>query len=143
MQSDAFRQCLDELDIVRARRAWAAEFPAYPPFGSDAEVLSVMHFARTKADSIMPRKRVDSHRWLSERGLPSGLPDYLKPSAERLYPVHVGCVGIATKTRSPLAAEIRGAMEYAVQETYADGHAEQPEIVRGRMMEMRERVLRG
>lgn len=143
MQSDAFRQCLDELDTVRARRAWAAAFPAYPPLGSDAEVLRVLHFSRTKASSIVLRKRAYSHRWLLERGLPSGLPDSLKPSAERLYPVTVGCVGVATKTRSPLAVEIRGAMEYAVNETYADGHAKQPEIVRGRMMEMRQRVLRG
>mgnify|MGYP000935047973 FL=1 len=143
MQSEAFRQCLDELDIVRARRAWVMTFPAYPPLGSDAEVLRVLHFARTKTDAVALRKRAYSHQWLIERGLPSGLPDRLKSSAERIYPVAVGCVGIATKTRSALATEIRSVMENAVHETYADGHAGQPEIVRSRMLEMRQRILRG
>lgn len=139
----AFRQCLANLDIATARNAWTAAFPSYPPLGSDHEVLAMLHHARTSARSSSLNDRAYSHRWLCDHGLPSGLPDYLKPSAERLYPVTVGVVGVATKTRSKLSGDIRNAMETAVRETYADGHANQPDIVHARMMEMRQRVLRG
>ena len=60
-----------------------------------------------------------------------------------MYPRVEGCVGISTRTRSALAREVRGAMEYAVEEAYADGHKNQPHIVKARMMERRERILRG
>ena len=87
------------------------------------------------------RKRAYSHSWLRERFLPSQLPDELKPRAERMYPVVFGAVGISTKTRSPLALAVRGAMEDVVLEAYADKRT-QPAFLRGRMREARAKVLR-
>lgn len=135
-----FHSCLVDLDIETARKAWAVAFPHLSPLVSDNDVLSTLHYARTQAESIRFAMRAYSHRWLLDHGLPSGLPDRLKPSAERICPAVVGCVGIATKTRTPLALAVRDAMEYAVNECYADGHRE-PEVVRPRMMELRTRVL--
>lgn len=141
MQS-AFRECLDRLDVETARKAWAAAFPAYPPLGDDGSVLKLLHYARTSAESMRLQERAYSHRWLLERGFPSGLPDHMRPSAERMYPRVEGCVGISTRTQSALAREVRGAMEYAVEETYADGHRHHPHVVKARMMERRSWVLR-
>lgn len=138
---DTFRSCLVDMDVAIARRAWAVAFPHLPRLGDDHDVLVVLHYARTQANSIALRLRAYSHRWLLERDYPSGLPDHLRQSAERLYPVVVGVVGVSTRTRTPLAMAVRDAMNNAVMECYADGHQE-PEIVRPRMLEKRQHVLR-
>lgn len=138
--SGLFKECLDTLDVRLARKVWSEVFPHLPPLGEKA--LSVLHYSRTLSKSLKDERRFYSHRWLLDHGLPSGLPDHLKPKADRMYPRIVGVVGIATKTRSPLAIAIREAQEYVVNECYADGHQE-PEIIRPRMREARLRVLRG
>jgi hypothetical protein len=103
----------------------------------------VLHRARTEAESVSLPARAWSHRWLAERSLPSGLPDALKPKAERLYPVVHEGVLIGVKAQSelmkPAAAEIQREMEGAVAEAYADGRTT-PEFVRRRMFEARQRA---
>lgn len=140
MQS-VFRRCLSALDVDAARLMWSATFPHLPPLGSDADILAMLHRARTEAESSPEKDRLYSHRWLIERGIPSGLPDRMKAKADRIYPEKVMSVGVATKTRSCLANAVHDAMVYAVNECYGDGHQE-PHIVRPRMLELRARVLR-
>jgi len=102
-----------------------------------------MHMARTSSGTVPVGLRVYSHRWLMERGLPSHLPDDLKPKGDRIYPVKVGAVGIAVGSKyPPVATAVRGAMEYAVYDCYANGD-EAPEIVKPRMLEAKTRELRG
>lgn len=100
--------------------------------------------ARTAAGSIALQLRAYSHRWLLDNGYPSQLSDDLKPRAERLYPKVEGVVGISVNSKYPAVQRaIEGAMQNAVIETYADGHRDEPEVVRARMMEARERERRG
>ncbi len=139
-----FRRCLEECDVPGIRRLSAHVMPHLPQPKSDAQALVSLHHARTQSAWIRIRLRAYSHRWLIERGLPSGLPDNLKPSAERLYPQKTAVVGISVNSKYPVVQRaIHGAMRDAVLETYADGHAEQPEIVKARMMEARARERRG
>jgi hypothetical protein len=104
-----------------------------------------MHHARTQTETVSLKARAWSHRWLTERGLPSGLPDRLKPSAERIYPRVATSVGISVNTRSPwlkpAMVEVRRSMEDAVEDCYANGDTA-PAIVRPRMFEAREKTLR-
>lgn len=139
-----FRRCLEECDVSGIRRLSAHVMPHLPQPKSDAQALVSIHHARTQSVWIRLPLRAYSHRWLLERGLPSGLPDELKPSAERLYPQKTAAVGISVNSKYPVVQRaIHGAMRDAVLETYADGHAEQPEIVKARMMEARARERRG
>jgi len=62
---------------------WAGIFPNEPQPQDDAATLATLHYARTLANSVPFKLRAYSHRWLCERNLPSGLPDALKPKAER------------------------------------------------------------
>lgn len=140
MSSLAFRNLLEAGDAAACRRAWAQVAPHLPQPKDDAQADVLMHHARTGAESVEFAKRAWSHRWLTERSLPSGMPDALRPSAERMYPHVVEGVGIACKTVSPALAPaallIRGAMENAVLECYADGRTE-PAFVRGRIQAAR------
>lgn len=104
-----------------------------------------MHRARTETESISIAKRAYSHRWLEERGLPSGLPDHLKPSVDRLYPRVVEGVGISVNFKSsfmaPAASEVRQAMSDAVEDAYADNRKE-PVFVKARMAEAKAKTLK-
>lgn len=141
------RQLLIDGDLARIRRAWAELFPHLHQPANDIEAEVMLHHARTQARSVPMRLRAWSHRWLCERGYPSGLPDILRPRAERLYPVVVSAVGISVNVRSPLLAPIvapvRRAMEAAVLEAEADGRLADSDHVKARMREARERELRG
>lgn len=144
MKHENFRAALEAGDVRLVRKMWAAFMPHLPqPKPEDAE--AVMHAARTAAETVSFKARAWSHRWLSERGLPSQLPDKLKPSAERLYPQIAEGVGISVNFRSPwlkpAAIEVRGAMETAVADCYANGDTA-PAIVRPRMFDAREKVMR-
>jgi hypothetical protein len=142
MRHEDFRAALEAGDVRLCKRMWAAFMPHLPE-PSDAE--AAMHMARTGAETISFRARAWSHRWLSERDLPSQLPDKLKPSAERIYPRVVEGVGISVNTRSPYLKpamiEVRHAMEDVVSDCYANGDTD-PAIVRPRMNEARERTMR-
>ena len=138
-----FRRCLVDLDLAGARAIWAAVAPHLPQPNGDTEALATLHLARTSSASIAGRLRFYSHRWLLDRGLPSQLPDRLKPRAERLYPRIAEGVGISVNSKYPEVIRcVRGAMEYAVQDAYADGRSE-PAFVSRRMREARQRELRG
>jgi len=91
------------------------------------------------------KQRAYSHRWLLDHGYPSGLPDGLKPSAERLYPKVVEAVGIAVKGSSPIGRQVaplvQASMQNAVLEAYADKKTD-PAFVKARMMDARDKVFR-
>ena len=115
------------------------------PQPTTAQAEAVMHVARTAAENVSFKKRAYSHAWLMERSLPSQLPDHMKPSAQRLYPVVVEGVGISVNFKSPLlreaGEEIQRAMGHAVEETFADGCHDSTVVTR-RMGEARERATR-
>ena len=140
-----FRRCLNDCDVAALRRLWSHCFPHLPQPRTDLQALIILHRARTEANSSPLRLRAYSHRWLEDNGHQSGLPDHLKPAAERIYPKIVDAVGISVRSLSSrLAAEakaIQGVMSDAVAEAYADGRKE-PEFVKKRMMEARERFLK-
>lgn len=139
-----FGRCLQDLDIQAAAELWPTIFPG-SPLPNKGGLLTFLHHARTQADSIPFKLRAYSHRWLTERDLPSGLPDMLKPKAERIYPRIAEAVGVSVKAMSaasiPLARAMELAMSGAVEEAYANGNRD-PEFVKARMQEARARVMR-
>lgn len=141
---DHFRAALIELDVPLVRKIWAHVAAHLPQPRSDAEALTMAHRARSEAKSIPFRHRAYSHRWLLDNGYPSGLPDKLRPRAERMYPRIVEAVGIAVRVpehRAELGKRIQTAMSDAVLEAYADKRTDS-DFVRARMMEARQRQLR-
>jgi hypothetical protein len=142
MRQDDFRAALEAGDVRKCSRMWAA-FNPHLPQPEDPE--AAMHMARTVSETISFEARAYSHRWLSERDLPSQLPDRLKPSAERLYPRVAEGVGISVNCRNPwlkpAMIEVRGAMEAVVSDCYANGDKD-PAIVRPRMFEARDKTMR-
>jgi hypothetical protein len=139
-----FRRCLNDCDVVGLRRLWSHCFPHLPQPRTDLQALIILHRARTEANSSPLRLRAYSHRWLEDNGHQSGLPDHLKPSAERMYPKIVSAVGIAVQSLWRPADEVKAieaAMSNAVAEAYADGKKD-PEFVTQRMKEARERFLK-
>jgi hypothetical protein len=144
VRHEDFRAALEAGDVRLCRKMWAAFMPHLPqPSAEDAE--KAMHMARTSSETVSFKARAWSHRWLSERGLPSQLPDRLKPSAERLYPRIAEGVGISVNCRNPYfrpaMIEVRRAMEGAVADCYASGDTA-PAIVRPRMAEARDRTMK-
>lgn len=138
------RDLLEAGDVEGLRAAWAAQSPHLPQMDrAGAEIA--MHRARTEAESVSLKARAYSHRWLTDRGLPSGIPDRLKPSAERLYPTVASGVGISVSFRAggmeAEAAVIRSAMSDAVEEAYADGRTD-PAFVRARMSQAKTRTMK-
>lgn len=135
-KASALRRILTDLDVVEVLRLWPECFPQFPRPTSKGEALATLHLARTQAESIPLALRRYSHQWLTERGLPSHLPDALRP------PIVARAVGIMVSARDPeVAAAIRGAMSAAVAGAYADGRTE-PGFVRARMEEARTRERR-
>ncbi len=138
----AYRECLADLDVRRARMLWKETMGHLPQPATDHDMLIILHIARTQAESSPFGQRAYSHRWLSERGHPSCLPDNLKPRAEQIHPVVVKAVGVSVESVSPegraRAKAIEKAMSDAVAECYADGE-ERPEVIKSRMQEARKR----
>lgn len=103
-----------------------------------------MHLARTQAAPVSLAARRYSHRWLTERGFPSYLPDELKPKAEQVEQKIISAVGVAVMTQTPelvpVAKQVEKAMADAVADCYANGDIE-PAIVQARMAEARARAL--
>jgi hypothetical protein len=144
LASDEIRRCLIDLDIDGIVRVWGQVQPGFPVPSTRQEVLVTLHLARTAAITVPFRLRAYSHRWLTDNGYPSQLPDRLKPRAERIYPRTESAVGIAVKSKYPVVKHaIQTAMQQAVLEAYADGHSNEPEIVRQRMLEARRKEQRG
>lgn len=71
--------------------------------------------------------------------MPSQLPDSLKPSAERLYPTVVAGVGISVNSKyEAVEVAVRGAMENAVHDCFANGDTD-PALVKRMMEEARQK----
>ena len=140
-----FRRCLVDGDVAALRALWAHAFPHLEQPGDDEQARTMLHRARTEARSVPFKLRAYSHRWLEDNARASGLPDELKPKAQRMYPRIVSAVGIACMTTSPhryeQAKAVERAMSDAVAEAYADGKTD-PVFVSKRMSDARERVLR-
>lgn len=144
MRHEDFRAALEAGNVRLLRRMWSTWFPHLPQPTTAEQAEAVMHHARTQAETISFKARAWSHRWLTERALPSGLPDRLRPSAERVYSRVVEGVGISVNCRNPILKpamiEVRKAMENAVADCYASGETD-PAIVRPRMAEAREKTM--
>jgi hypothetical protein len=138
-------RALEDLDVKTVRALWASVAPDLPQPETDEDALRSIHAARTAAASVEFKRRAYSHAWLLDHGLPSLLPDELKPKAERIFPVTVGAVGISVRASSPARAAlglvIRGAMENAVLDCFANGDRD-PDLVKSRMLEARDEVDR-
>lgn len=145
MSAMSFRNLLSAGDVEGLRAFWRNASPHLPQPESREQAEIVMHRARTEAESLPIDKRAYSHRWLCDRGLPSGLPDNLKPRAERIYPRVVEAVGISVNARSemlkPLAREVERAMADAVEEAYADGRTDAG-FIKARMAEVKDSTWR-
>jgi|SRR5882757_6213082 len=139
-------RCLETLDVVGIRALWHEIAPGMIQPQSDEEALATLHYARTTTQRLMPKLRYYSHRWLNDHGLPSGLPDHMKQSAERMYPKIESVVGISVNTRSeilrPIMLPIREAMEEAVLESYSDGKKDDIPHIRERMKEARDETIK-
>lgn len=136
-------QILETGDLARFRATFAKMSPHLPQPKNDEQAAIMLHHVRTQADNLGFKLRAYSHRWLTERSIPSGLPDELKPRAERMYPKIVTAVGISVHSKYPVVRDaIRGAMETAVQECYAEGVTD-PKIVSAQMQAARAREQRG
>lgn len=140
-----FFRCMVSMDCATARRLWAHTNVHLHQPKDDVEMAIVLHHARTQSDQVPLKARAYSHAWLSERNLPTGLPDHLRASAERLCPVIVDAVAISCRASSALMAPIvglvRASMENAVSDAYAEGRRE-PGFVRVRMEEARVKTVR-
>lgn len=141
-----FRQALVDGDVNALLAIWARVMPHLPQPETREAAAAVMHRARTEATSVPFRARAYSHRWLEDRGLPSGLPDRLKPRAEQICPRVVAGVGIAVESSSPIlkpvAKACERAMSDAVAELHADGVSLESPLIRQRMKEAHQRTLK-
>jgi hypothetical protein len=139
-------ECLRELDVKGIRQLWHLIAPNMPQPQSDHEALCTMHYARTTMMVLPARARFYSHRWLLDHNIVSGLPDHERPSAERMFPQVVSSVGISVNSSSdlvkPIIPIVRGAMEDAVHEAYADGRRDDIPFIKQRMSEARTTVVR-
>ncbi len=121
--SAAFRNALYDCDVRRTRHLWAQVSPEMPQPESDAEAEVIMHQARTAADSVPMPKRIYSHAWLAERGLPSQLPDGMKPPRERKGPPVIfpaALIGVGTLSSNAGRREEAKAMERAMADAVGD-----------------------
>lgn len=136
LHSAEMLRCLRDCDVEGIRALWAHVSPHLPQPESDADALASIHMARTQTQPMPFRLRAYSHAWLTERGLPSQLPDNLRPRAQRIYPVIVEGVGIAVSgTAHPEFNDaLRRAQSDAVLECYAN-KTTKTEFVRARMVE--------
>lgn len=140
----AMHEALETLDTDALGKIWAQAMPNMPQLKTDKARLAAAHMARTQMPTIAFKLRAYSHQWLLERGYSSQLPDEMRRSAERVYPVKVGVVGISVNTpahRAEHGSYIRTEMENAVLDCYANGDTD-PRIVHPRMMEVRKKAQR-
>ncbi len=121
--SAACRAALYDGDVRRTRHLWAQVSPDMPQPESDAEAEVILHQARAAADSVPMQKRIYSHAFLSERGLPSQLPDGMKPPRERKGPPVIfpaALIGVGTLSSSAGRREEAKAMERAMADAVGD-----------------------
>ena len=145
MSGAQFRQALADGDLEALRGIWASAMPHLPQPSREAAEIA-MHRARTETGSLPLRPRAYSHRWLTERGHESGLPDRLKQPAERLYPRVVEAVGYSFTIQSPIfrpaGQVIQDAVCGAIEDIYADAASPEVPMVKARMAEVRDLTIR-
>lgn len=125
------------------RRFWRALFPHLPGPASDREAEATMHHARTQSASLLLAKRLYSHAWLEERGLPSALPDELRPERPERRIVRAVAVGVRSRRLPDAdARELERVMAAAGGEAILAGVTDDREISRA-MWAARERFLGG
>ncbi|HXC74424.1 MAG TPA: hypothetical protein VN640_07070 [Sphingomicrobium sp.] len=146
MSQEACDQVLRDGDHRRLLKGWPELFPHLPGPQTDSDAEIVLHHARTQNPRIDFKLRAWSHRWLVDHSLPSGLPDELKPKAERLYSVVVSAVFVSANSNSPalkpLAKMVQSAMSDAVLEAEADGKLLDTPFVRARIQDARRRTFK-
>ncbi len=121
--ADAFRTALYDGDVHRTQALWAQVAPDMPQPENSGEAEVIMHQARTAADSVPMQKRIYSHAFLAERGLPSQLPDGMKPPRERKGPPVIfpaALIGVSTLCSSADRREEAKAMERAMADAVGD-----------------------
>ena len=121
--ASAFRAALYDGDVSRTRHLWAQVSPEMPQPQTDDEAEVIMHQARTAADSVPMQKRIYSHAFLDERGLPSHLPDGMKPPRERHGPPVIfpaALIAVGSLSRSADRREEAKAMERAMADAVGD-----------------------
>lgn len=132
------QRLIEDLDVDGVLNLWNEVFPHIQKPISRASALVILHMARTQMRSVRMRLRAYSHCWLIDRGMPSQLPDQLRPRAERLYPRVVEGVGFAFGTTSPIvkpaAPIVTGRVTDTILECYADNTTD-PAYVQPRMMD--------
>jgi len=135
---EEFRRCLMDVDIRGIVRVWKFTHPHLPEISSDWEALVIIHLARTESTTVPPPLRQYSHCWLTDRNLPSKLPDDLKPNADQAgSPRIVDSVGISVNSPEVEVVEkISKAMQYAVLEAYGNNERN-PHFIKQRMLEAR------
>ena len=104
---------------MELRKLWATLFPQYPQPQTEEHAEIVLHLARTESEAVSTHKRLYSHAWLVERGLPSKLPDILRPRSE--HPERVLGVGLAVKSASGnrrRANKLQSKLEYIVHNEF-------------------------
>lgn len=145
--SAAFRSALYDGDVGRTRALWAAVSPDMPQPETYDEAEVIMHQARTGADSVPIQKRIYSHGFLDERGLPSQLPDGMKPPRERKGPPVIfsaALIGVGTTSKREDRREEAKAMEAVMAEAVGDmitsGVTDKARIVK-RMWEARDAFI--
>jgi hypothetical protein len=124
------QRCILELDAVAVQKLWRHIAPHMSQPQSDEEALAGLHMARTGLAAAPFPARAYSHSWLMERGLPSQLPDRLKPRAERLYPWIVTAAAFSINFRSkflrPIESLVTGAISKRMCELWAE-HKKAPD----------------
>lgn len=138
-----FIAALERGDVREVRRISEALNPHLPRAENDASAEVSMHMARTQVDALPLKTRAYSHRWLTERALPSQLPDDLRPGAERMFPAVAEAVFVSANVHNPAlkpaAAIVQRAMCDAVEDAYANGDRE-PGLVRRLMHDARRKT---
>lgn len=143
--STALRRALEDGDVASVQAVWAELFPNHPRPLNGMDAFITFHYARTVTESISLDVRRYSHAWLCERGLPSGLPDALRPRSEQIEPKISEAVGISANFRSkilrPVKPIVERAMSDAVSECYADRRTE-PSFVKARLLAAKDRTIK-
>lgn len=144
MAASDLRALLEAGDVEQCRAHFAAHAPHLPQAETREQAEIVMHTARTMTKGLTLRARAWSHRWLRERGLPSSLPDELKPKAERIYPRVVEGVLISVLNRRGME-EAKPLVEADIAEVVADAYARgktDPAYISGLMADAKARSIR-
>lgn len=143
MAQHEFPTALESGDVQLVRRISAILFPHLPQSATNEDAEKQMHMARTQMPEVSFKARAYSHAWLIERGLPSQLPDELRPKAQRLYPIVVDAVFVSANSNSPAlrpaAKIVQAAMSDAVEDAYANGDRE-PGLIRELIGEARRKT---